>query len=391
MPSEGNDVVARGLDRLTLFSDALFAIIMTLIAVDLKVPPPCPDLSRRMPDETCWRNADDVVRLMQPLLSSYSSSFLVVAAFWVLHHMMFTYRIRGYDYGLIWRNTLFLLMLGVLPLATSAVNEYPDESLVTFLYGLTILVAGAFMAQLWFYASVRPTIVPPRGQDREAQRQEKREYDGQRAGFLFNFFASLLAMVLFSTHAFAPLPGGVQQFWLIVASLSIIAEIKGNDFGDIPTWKFVALYLGVGASTFSIQHLGADKAYVSLIFLILTLAVPVVIVLNTKASSATGDHDPLVRMRRANDQLADQICHLQVDKANVEADRSRLDRKLCQARLNVQRAQEQVIVERARWEIRRRTNRRVPLPRHRPGSRRHHTDSNRVGRQQDFGPSVDKL
>ena len=78
----------RGLDRIIFFSDAVFAIVMTLLILDIPVPDiPSASAAAELP-----------VRVLDlwPKFFSYALSFMVIGTYWMAHHSTFRY-FRSYD------------------------------------------------------------------------------------------------------------------------------------------------------------------------------------------------------------------------------------------------------------------------------------------------------
>jgi len=97
---------SRELDRIVFFSDAVFAIAITLLVLDIQVP----EIPERLVDE---RLPERLLELW-PKYLSYVLSFLVILMYWMAHHSTFT-AIKRYDRGLIWLNSLFLMCVAFLP------------------------------------------------------------------------------------------------------------------------------------------------------------------------------------------------------------------------------------------------------------------------------------
>lgn len=96
----------RELDRIIFFSDAIFAIVMTLLILDIPVPEIAPGLAQaELPSR---------VLELWPKFFSYVLSFLVIGTYWLAHHGTYRY-IESYDRGLMWLNLLFLLSISFVP------------------------------------------------------------------------------------------------------------------------------------------------------------------------------------------------------------------------------------------------------------------------------------
>jgi uncharacterized membrane protein len=100
-------------ERVVFFSDAVFAIVITLLVLELKVP----HLAEHT--ESGLRHA--LVELL-PKIAGFVISFLIIGLMWVEHHRIFRY-IADYDAGLLWRNLLLLLCVSFVPFPTALFSE----------------------------------------------------------------------------------------------------------------------------------------------------------------------------------------------------------------------------------------------------------------------------
>ncbi len=134
--------------RLEAFSDGVFAIAITLLVLELKVPT-AGDLTRGL--LTLW-----------PSYLSYSVSFIVIGAIWINHHAMFD-RIVQVDHGLLLLNTFHLLFIAFLPFPTAvlahALQTGVGESAATAFYGGTLTLIGILVTAMWFHAVRRGNLL----------------------------------------------------------------------------------------------------------------------------------------------------------------------------------------------------------------------------------------
>lgn len=100
-------------ERVVFFSDAVFAIVITLLVLELKVP----HLSEHT--EPALRHA--LVDLL-PRVAGFVISFLIIGLMWIEHHRIFRY-IEDYDAGLLWRNLMLLLCVSFVPFPTALFSE----------------------------------------------------------------------------------------------------------------------------------------------------------------------------------------------------------------------------------------------------------------------------
>ena len=113
--------------RLEAFSDAVIAILMTIMVLDLKVP----------------RGADwEALRPLLPVFLAYVLSFVYLGIYWNNHHHMFhaVERISG---AMLWPNLHLLFWLSLIPFVTGWMGENNFAPIPTALYGAVLLLAGA--------------------------------------------------------------------------------------------------------------------------------------------------------------------------------------------------------------------------------------------------------
>ncbi len=131
-----------GLDRLVFFSDAVFAIAITLLALEI-----------RLPEGDFTEDA----ALMQALLSmtdaylAFAISFWVIASFWLGHHRTFL-QIRRYDERLILLNFVLMMLIAFVPFPTTLISEYDNRTAV-IVYATTMVAIGLVMMLIVAYAS----------------------------------------------------------------------------------------------------------------------------------------------------------------------------------------------------------------------------------------------
>ena len=132
-----------GLERLIFFSDAVFAIAITLLALEI-----------RLPSGQDTRSSGELLAALLaiwPRYLSYAVSFLVIGLYWMAHHRMFR-AIARYDRRLLSLNLLLLLCIAFVPFPTAVLGEYSDV-VATIFYALTMVVTGLAGALVWWYAS----------------------------------------------------------------------------------------------------------------------------------------------------------------------------------------------------------------------------------------------
>jgi uncharacterized membrane protein len=140
------------LDRLFALVDGVYAIALTLLAVELVLPAG----SEHLHGEA----------LLQSILDSWPkglgflTSFTVIALFWHGNHRAFHY-LRRFDGRLEWLMLLQLLCIAFVPLPTSIVGEHISDPVAQEFYFGTLLVTGLATMALWWYASSGHRLVDP--------------------------------------------------------------------------------------------------------------------------------------------------------------------------------------------------------------------------------------
>ena len=123
---------ARGelrLARIEAFSDGVFAIIVTLLVLELKVP--------SLTDHRSVGELGHQLLLLVPKFLSWLISFIIVAKFWLNHHHVLALA-RYADYGMVWLNSIFLMFQSFIPFPTAMMGEYPTNPLAVSLFGVVM-------------------------------------------------------------------------------------------------------------------------------------------------------------------------------------------------------------------------------------------------------------
>jgi uncharacterized membrane protein len=132
------------LERLVLFSDAVFAIAITLLVLDLR--PPDGELPAALLET--W-----------PHIVSYAITVVVIGAIWITHVRLLQVVARC-DTGLLWLNLVFLGCVGLLPFHTALLGgHFGDRSAVLF-YSVGLALARLAAAGVWWYAAGRRLLDP---------------------------------------------------------------------------------------------------------------------------------------------------------------------------------------------------------------------------------------
>lgn len=119
--------------RVEAFSDGIFAIIVTLLVLEIKVPHIADHDSVGELAAQLWNLAPKVIAWM--------ISFLTVCVIWVNHHRIFEV-VRNVDQSLFWLNANLLLWVSLIPFPTALMGDYPRNPLAVSAYGAVSFMMG---------------------------------------------------------------------------------------------------------------------------------------------------------------------------------------------------------------------------------------------------------
>lgn len=137
-------------ERTEFFSDAVFAIIITLLVLEIKVP--------HIAEHTSSDELLHTLKEMAPKIVSWVVSFFFIAVMWIQHHNVFRMAVK-IDYGTVWINHLFLLMLSFIPFPTALMGEYPHNRPAVLLFGLVATLAS--LMQIFLYRNIAKNHLQP--------------------------------------------------------------------------------------------------------------------------------------------------------------------------------------------------------------------------------------
>jgi uncharacterized membrane protein len=123
-------------DRLLTLSDGVVAIALTLLVLQLRVPP----LSHLTNDNSASQLAAQLGKDGDQIIS-YVISFYVVANFWLVHHRVFG-QLRGQREDLAWLNFAFLFTITIMPFASDLIGQYGSNPLAVTIFAVNLLLAS---------------------------------------------------------------------------------------------------------------------------------------------------------------------------------------------------------------------------------------------------------
>ena len=147
-----NSDVANGTDRLESLSDNIFAVAMTLLIVNIKVPQ-----NHEIVGKT------HVWPLVVPLwhhLRAFGLSFFIIGLFWIAHHRVFAL-IRRSDTTLQIVNLVFMGFTVLTPFSAGLLGQFDESRIALIIYGANIIAISLALQTAWWYATFRRTFVCP--------------------------------------------------------------------------------------------------------------------------------------------------------------------------------------------------------------------------------------
>jgi uncharacterized membrane protein len=143
MSSMYNRFAGQSLDRLAALSDGIFAVAMTLLVLNLHVPPSQPIRT----EGDLWA----ALVTLGPNLLPYLMSFLTLGIFWVGQQTQLNHFTRS-DRDLAWIQLGFLLAVTLMPFSTALLAAFITFKVALAVYWFNILLLGALLFGSWQYA-----------------------------------------------------------------------------------------------------------------------------------------------------------------------------------------------------------------------------------------------
>jgi uncharacterized membrane protein len=192
--------------RAEAFSDGVFAVAITLLVLELKMPGGEGALLHRL--LTIW-----------PSYLAYVVSFLTIGIMWLNHHTMFAHIVRV-NRPLLLLNLLLLLVVALVPFPTALVGEElgkhlrgDDAKTIMVAYGLVMILMSICFSALWWYVVFHPETIDGRLAPEAVRRSIPRfglGLFGYVTATLIALVSPLTALVLFGLlalyYAFEHLP-----------------------------------------------------------------------------------------------------------------------------------------------------------------------------------------
>lgn len=199
-----NKTATRSPDRLFAFSDALYAIAITLLALEIKLPADT-DLNS---NSAVWQ----AIIHSAPHLLAFVISFLVIGVLWVNNHRKYS-NIDMVDSRFVWLNMASLLLIAFMPFPTSLISS-SSTVVATALYASVVAIIGILSAVTWHYAVNKQLVPRP-----------------SRSSYYRDLWAPIsLSLVFACSITMAPLGAdAMKYFWILLIPVLWLTRKKLQD------------------------------------------------------------------------------------------------------------------------------------------------------------------
>ena len=191
--------------RIEALHDGVFAIVMTLLVLELKVP-------------EASLGADILTQFLSllPLLLGYVVTFINLGIYWIGQQIQHHYVVAA-DRIYAWINVLFLMFISLLPFTSLMLDEYPDEQLSYILYGVNLIAIGCTGYFGWCYATKFHRLTEHSISDTLIASVKRRILVAPLISvlaILLSFFAMRLSLLLYILILpYYIIPGKIDRFW----------------------------------------------------------------------------------------------------------------------------------------------------------------------------------
>lgn len=190
--------------RVEALTDGIFAIVMTLLVLELKVPD--------LPHTAGQGEILAKMKELRPFFFSFAITFVLSGSFWFFHHVLFHF-VRQVTRPLVWLNIVFLMFVSLLPFSTNFMGHFMRQSIaVMFYFGNQFILALLLKAQ-WIYAERQGLMNP------EANSVWKRHFAARTTALILGYGTGLA--IAFRDPEFS-----FQVMGIIMAGVLVLMRIR---------------------------------------------------------------------------------------------------------------------------------------------------------------------
>ncbi|OGI74334.1 hypothetical protein A3D42_02510 [Candidatus Nomurabacteria bacterium RIFCSPHIGHO2_02_FULL_41_18] len=145
--------------RLDQLSDGIFAIVMTLLVFEIRIP----DAVHIASNQELWF----VLKNLGTYFASYVLSFALLFTYWRAHHFFVSIYAKNIDTALTNINALFFLLIALIPFSSSLLGRWSEYELAIAVFGVHIIMIGMALYAMRNYVLYSPHIKNPEITPRE--------------------------------------------------------------------------------------------------------------------------------------------------------------------------------------------------------------------------------
>jgi uncharacterized membrane protein len=191
------------------FSDAVFAIAITLLVIEIRLPP--------LPENPTDADLGAAIRAIMPSIFAYGLSFATIGLYWLAHWRRYRYVARVDD-RMVALNLVLLGLIAFIPFPTAMIGEYGDLAVAVVVYAISLSAAGLVGSLTWLYAW-RTDLITHDVPGRYARSAALR--------------GIAVPIVMLSSLVLLPVvgPGGVEMSWLLIVPVQFVINrlLRAND------------------------------------------------------------------------------------------------------------------------------------------------------------------
>ena len=157
--------------RLDQLSDGIFAIVMTILVFQIKVPAIWGPINNKQ----LWLEIEKLI----PLFLSYVLSFALLFTYWRAHHFFVSIYAKNIDSKLTNINALFFMLISLVPFSASILGQFNKNELSIVIFGVHIILIGLTLYWMRVYVLYSEHIKNPEISKREIRGKDS-SYFGSR-------------------------------------------------------------------------------------------------------------------------------------------------------------------------------------------------------------------
>jgi uncharacterized membrane protein len=179
--------------RLENLSDGVFAIVFTILVLDIRIP-----------DELVHPSSTELwqaLAALMPVFEGYFVSFAVLTIFWMAHSYFFSIVVKEINRQLVLLNMLYLAFVSLLPFAAYLLGKYAEVQTAVLVYGLNVLIIGILTAARFEYAFWSKELDTEHNEQRVTEQARVRMYSmviTTFIGILLSYVSMRAALFLYA-------------------------------------------------------------------------------------------------------------------------------------------------------------------------------------------------